>query len=271
MTALMLEQCAQTTQRLDMAHLSPKILGQASIGAIQRMPLQLGREQVQVGEIFNVIPTKGDRHIIRPCADNLDRLGAGMDAGELIVEGNAGHYLGAQMTGGRLCVLGRAGDFAASALSEGLVDIEGDCGSGLGAPPPGHMHGMSGGFVRIRGNCGPRAGERQRRGIILLEGDAGPEAGAGMIAGTLIVLGSTERDPGREMRRGTLLFEQMPASLPLTFNDNGVQPLGFLAILRGELERLKSLPQSWREKGVFARRFVGDLACAGKGEVLVWA
>ena len=271
MTALVLEQRVATAQRLDMACLSTDALSQTSVDAIQRMPLQFGREQTQVGEIFHVTQTQGDRHIIRPCAGNLDHLGAGMNMGELVVEGDAGHHLGAQMTGGRISVLGRAGDFAASALKGGLVEIDGDCGMGLGAPAPGQMQGMSGGFVRIHGNCGPRAGERQRRGIVLLEGDAGPGLGAGMIAGTLIVLGMTGLDPGREMRRGTLLLNQMPGSLPLTFNDSGSHRLGFLTILCGELEQLQALPGSWRERAPIVQRFVGDLACAGQGEVLVWA
>ena len=270
MTALVLEQRAATAQRLDMASLSTHILAQPSIDAVQRMPLQCGREKTQVGEVFQVTQTQGYRHVIRPCAGNLDRLGAGMSVGELVVEGDAGHHLGAQMTGGRLLVLGHAGDFAASALKGGLIEIYGDCGMGLGAPAPGQMQGMSGGFVRVRGNCGQRAGERQRRGIILLEGDTGPGLGAGMIAGTLIVLGMTGEGPGREMRRGTLLLDRMPASLPLTFNDNGVQRLGFLALLRSELDRLEALPRTWRERAPIARRFIGDLACAGQGEVLVW-
>ncbi len=271
MTALVLEQRAATAQRLDMSFLSAHIPGQAPVDAVQRMPLLLGREQAQVGEIFAVTRTQGDRHIVRPCAPNLDYLGSGMTIGDLIVEGDAGHHLGAQMTGGRLRVLGRAGDFAASALKGGLVEIDGDCGMGLGAPAPGQMHGMSGGFVRVHGNCGQRAGERQRRGIVLLEGDAGPGLGAGMIAGTLIVLGKTGEGPGREMRRGTLLLDQMPASLPLTFNDNGAQRLGFLAVLRGELDRLQALPTTWLERAPIVRRFIGDLACGGQGEVLVWA
>lgn len=271
MTALVLEQRVATAQRLDMAPLSAHLLSQTPVDAIQRMPLRFGREQMQVGELFHVTQTQGDRHIIRPCAGNLDRLGAGMNTGEMVVEGDAGHHLGAQMTGGRIRVLGRAGDFAASALKEGLVEIDGDCGMGLGAPAPGQIQGMSGGFVRVHGNCGPRAGERQRRGIVLLEGDTGPGLGAGMIAGTLIVLGMAGLDPGREMRRGTLLLNQMPGSLPLTFNENGTHRLGFLTVLVGELERLKALPKNWGERAPVVLRFVGDLACAGQGEVLVWS
>lgn len=271
MTALILEQRVATTQRLDMSPLSPDVLSHSSIDSVRRMPLEIGRDRTQVGDIFRVTQTPGIRHTIRPCAGNLDRLGAGMGMGELVVEGDAGHHLGADMTGGRISVLGGAGDFAASALKGGSVEIDGHCGMGLGAPAPGQMQGMSGGFVRIHGNCGPRAGERQRRGIILLEGDAGPGLGTGMIAGTLIVLGITGQDLGREMRRGTLLLDQMPPSLPLTFNDNGTQCLGFLAVLRSELERLRALPSTWRRREPCVRRFIGDLACAGQGEVLVWA
>ncbi|WP_018174248.1 MULTISPECIES: formylmethanofuran dehydrogenase subunit C [unclassified Thioalkalivibrio] len=270
MSALVLEQRVATPQRLDMSPMHELFHERSSVDAAQRLTLRCGRDPIQLGDVFDVTRGHGDKIVIKTSANNLDRVGAGMSQGELIVEGDVGHHTGAQMTGGRINILGHAGDFTASALHGGRIEITGDCGAGLGAPAPGLVQGMSGGFVHVRGNCAPRAGERQRRGIILVEGNAGSELGAGMIAGTLIVLGETGDHPGREMRRGTLLLDHMPKSLPVTFTDNGIQPLGFLAVLCNELERLQVLPATWTQRKLSTRRFIGDLACSGKGEVLVW-
>lgn len=271
MSALILEQRVATPQRLDMSPLHELFQERVSIDAAQRLTLRCGRDPIQLGDVFEVTQGQEDKLVIKTCANNLDRVGAGMSRGELIVEGDVGHHTGAQMSGGRISILGHAGDFTASALHGGRIDIKGDCGAGLGAPAPGLVQGMSGGLVHVHGNCARRAGERQRRGIILVEGNVGAEPGAGMIAGTLIVLGETGENPGREMRRGTLLLNHIPKSLPVTFIDNGTQQLGFLELLYNELKQHQVLPRVWGERRLSSRRFIGDLACAGQGEILVWA
>ena len=65
---------------------------------------------------------------------------------------------------------------------------------------------MSGGLVHVRGDAGPRAGDRLRRGFILIEGRAGAYAGSRMIAGTLAIGGEAGDLPGYLMGRGTILL-----------------------------------------------------------------
>jgi formylmethanofuran dehydrogenase subunit C len=73
---------------------------------------------------------------------------------------------------------------------------------------------------------------------------------------------------GSCMLRGTLLLSGPPASLPSTFNDNGVHQLSFLHLLFAHLNNLTDLPP-WAASGnPSVHRYLGDLADAGMGEIL---
>jgi hypothetical protein len=86
--------------------------------------------------------------------------------------------------------------------------------------------------------------------------------------GTTIVLGAAVgRYPGFAMKRGTLLLRHGAGQMLSTFADAGLQELGFLRLLARYLA-----PHSAKFAAAphFAalRRFVGDAASGGKGEIL---
>ncbi len=91
-----------------------------------------------------------------------------------------------------------------------------------------------------------------------------------MVAGTIAVLGKVGIAPGYAMRRGTLLFEQHPSSLTPTFNDCGEHTFGFLRLLVHSFAEMNSRFAQLDKNRSRVRRYVGDLACDGKGELLVW-
>jgi hypothetical protein len=63
-----------------------------------------------------------------------------------------------------------------------------------------------------------------------------------------------------------------PADLPPTFGDFGTHDLGFLRLLHGAWRGLPgSRFSAFGDDAVRVRRFVGDLANGGKGEVLIRA
>lgn len=108
-----------------------------------------------------------------------------------------------------------------------------------------------------------------RRGALLIEGNAGDFCGSRMVAGTIAVLGTVGERTGFAMQRGTLLLSHAPKNMLATFNDCGSHNLGFLPLLI----------QSWRTlPGRFAalevrqrvRRYMGDLANSGLGEILIF-
>jgi formylmethanofuran dehydrogenase subunit C len=91
-----------------------------------------------------------------------------------------------------------------------------------------------------------------------------------MGAGTIAVAGRVGAFPGMAMRRGTLLLQQPPAALVATFNDCGEHPNGFLTLLVRSWRTLPGRFGTLPDGRVRVRRYVGDLANDGRGEILVW-
>ena len=71
------------------------------------------------------------------------------------------------------------------------------------------------------------------------------------------------------MRRGTLVLSKPPSSLPITFNHNGPQSLSSTTILLNNIERQIEGASCLPDKGMAIDRYVGDLACDGRGEILI--
>jgi len=234
--------------------------------AIAATPLQLDGQAVALGELFSV-QTGGDETLVIQAADGkLDHLGQGMSHGCLRIEGAVGHFAGQGMKGGEMIISGGAEDFAASGMSGGMLHIQGNAGDWLGAALIGDRTGMSGGVVTVAGNVGDRMGDRMRRGLVLVRGRAGVACGARMLAGTLAVAGGCDEMVGFGLRRGSLILGVKPSVLPPTFNDAGVADFTWLGLLRRQAQIWLpgSLPATGR-----LRRYMGDLAFGGKGEVLV--
>ena len=105
-------------------------------------------------------------------------------------------------------------------------------------------------------------------GLILIQGNAGCWCGVNMIAGTIIVQGDIGAMAGSGMRRGTLVLSSPPHDLPSTFNDNGVHDLSFLRLLLAQLDTLADLGPWAASPRPNARRYLGDLADGGMGEIL---
>jgi formylmethanofuran dehydrogenase subunit C len=266
---LTLTQTAATAQRLDMSGFTPRRLAGLSNTEIARLRIHVGNRSEEAGDLFGIRGTPGERLTIVPAAKNLDELGAGMDYGELRVEGHAGRRAARALAGGSVVIAGNAGDEAGTGMTGGRLLIQGDTGERLGGPQIGDTRGMGGGLIRVGGNAGDRAGERLRRGLILIGGDAGDYCGTGLIAGTLAVLGQAGRMVGSGMRRGTLLLSGAPISLPSTFNDNGAHHLSFVPLLLAQLGELTELPTAFAARANEVHRFVGDLSEGGLGEVIL--
>jgi formylmethanofuran dehydrogenase subunit C len=128
---------------------------------------------------------------------------------------------------------------------------------------------MTGGNVIVDGNIGARAGDKMRRGLILVRGTTGEAAGSRMIGGTIVAEGGLGPHAGQLMRRGTLIAPRVDR-LMATFGDCGVHDLVILRLMsRGWLAELGPLAPKPFPPAV--RRFAGDLAAIGKGEILLTA
>lgn len=254
-------------QRLDLSELVPAKLAGKSEKQIARIAVSTTRERLTAGDVFRI--AMGDKaHIVfRRTHERLDRIGAGLAAGSITVSGDAGAYAGAAMTGGMLKIAGSTQPFAGAAMAGGVLEIGGDAGDFCGAALRGHMLGMTGGMIVVRGSAGERLGDRMRRGLIFVEGNCGALAGSRMIAGSIVVLGSLGPRAGMLMKRGTIVAAGAKDMLP-TFNDCGTMPLGFTALYAGAFDAA-GLKRPRKAVAPVMRRFAGDMASLGKGEILL--
>ena len=258
---------AAPTQRLDCATLTPQSLQGKTLAEIERIELMTTRERATVADVFRLREGDHSSIVFEGGHPRLDRVGAGMSEGEILVDGEVGVEAGRLMAGGRLTIRGAAGPFAASGMKGGSLEILGDAGERLGGPLAGETAGMRGGLVHVRGAAGARAGDRLRRGVLLIEGRAGPYAGSRMIAGTIAIGGEAGELPGYLMDRGTLLLGGGAKALSPTFADCGEHELLAARLIADYVAQASArIAKLFRRP---LRRFAGDLAALGKGEILI--
>jgi len=253
-------------ERLDLSPLLPHLLAGKTAAEIARIGVQTTRRPLMVGDVFRLRMGDAGRIHIEDGCDRLDWIGHGMTEGKIVVDGDAGSQAGRLMTGGRLTITGSAGPWAASGMRGGEIEIRGSVGDRLGGPLPGEMAGMRGGVVIVRGDAGERTGDRLRRGTIVVEGRAGAWAGSRMIAGTVIVGGSAGPLPGYLMRRGTIVVAGSTDLSP-TFIDCGMQDLIALRLLAMFVARYSARAARVLQHSL--RRFAGDMAVLGRGEIFL--
>lgn len=259
--------------RISLAGIVPDRLAALSLADIERLPLAWGRETPALGDFFAVSGAAGPQLVFEGMDARFCDLARGMAAGECEVRGHAGDFVAADMTGGRVTVHGGVGAFAAACMCGGELHVRGDAGERLGAALPWLAGGMRGGRVIVEGSAGPRCGDRMRRGEILVAGDAGDFCAARMVAGTVAVAGRVGRHPGYGMRRGTLLLSgEDPAPGP-TFVETACAAEAYLRLLYRHWQATLDAENPFARFAVAAtqmraRRWLGDLACDGRGEVI---
>lgn len=270
MNALTLTLHEPLKRTIDVSVLSPDRLAGLSHKAIGALPLFNGNRRQKLSDLFTIEGDEAQELVIRNSSKYLYGIGTGMSSGSLRVEGDAGDYLGHNMRNGFIEVTGSAGHWTASGQHNGVIVVNRNCGDFSGAALPGDRQGMRGGTLLVRGNSGDRAGDHLRRGYILIEGNAGAYCGSRMVAGTIAVLGKAGPKAGYAMKRGTLLLCEVPDELPVTLSDCGEHNLGFLPLLLKSFAPLNTRFNELNTGNHRVRRYAGDLAVDGMGELLVW-
>jgi formylmethanofuran dehydrogenase subunit C len=258
-----------TGPEVDLSPLVPDALAAQGPGGIEALELRAGNRRLPVRELFEVGGGDAACIVIRDSSPRLIRVGAGMQSGEVRVEGDCGALAGIAMRGGRLVIDGSAGEYAGSGMRDGMIEIRGNAGDFLGAALAGDRHGMRGGVIVVRGSAGDRTGDRMRRGLVVVGGNAGAFCGARMLAGTILVKGAVGASPGFALRRGTLLIANPPIEMPAGFQDSGELPFAFLALLERFMGGAGAPLADFVPLAKRARRYCGDLAEGGLGEILV--
>lgn len=209
-----------------------------------------GEGRAVLGDLFDVSGTPAPR--IRLVGDLalMDGIGTGLSAGELVVEGDVGRYLGRRMSGGS-------------------IDLRGNAGLHAGGADPGAKRGMTGGEIIIRGSAGPMLGAGLRRGLIAVQRDAGESAGRAMLAGSILVFGSLGVNPGLFSKRGSIVAFGAH-SPPAAYRYACTYRPPHMRVTLGYLKSRYQVPVTSRQVDGAYRRYSGDLAELGAGEILSW-
>jgi formylmethanofuran dehydrogenase subunit C len=250
--------------------LTPDRLAKLSLNDVESLPICHGNRTARLGDFFKVTgdAADGEVHIEGDCR-HVTHIGAGMGGGRLTIDGFAGTHLGARMTGGTIELRGDADDWAGAEMRGGQIHVHGSAGNHAGSAYSVSRRGMRGGVLLIDGDAGNELGSAMRRGIIGVGGNCGEFAAAAVIAGTILVFGSIGRYPAAGLKRGTVMtFGPPPQLLPTFRFDCSYRP----AIMDLYLRQLRwwgfAMPDAVLRGPV--RRFRGDFAALGKGDLLVW-
>lgn len=253
---------------LEAESLSPDTIAPLRRDEIAALPVYLGKRQRRLDDFFTIESDGSDELEIRGDAGRVKWIARGMTRGKITLVGNAGMHLGAYMKGGTIEVHGNASDWVGAEMTGGLIHIHGDAGGQIGAAYRGSLSGMNGGTIVIEGGAGIEIGMRMRRGIIAVKGAVRDFAGLQMKGGTLFLLGGAELRTGAWMIRGTIVCLKPIALLP-TFSQACTYNPVFLRLYARRLQALGiSIP--YQPSAGSYRRYSGDSAVPGKGELLVW-
>jgi formylmethanofuran dehydrogenase subunit C len=248
--------------------ISPDVVAGLKPDEVRALPVFLGKRRHRLDAFFDVDGDGGDELEVRGDAGRVKWIGRGMTRGRVRVVGNAGMHLGAYAKGGSIEVTGDAGDWVGGEMSGGTIHVHGNAGGQVGAAYRGSISGMSGGTILIDGSAGIELGMRMRRGTIAVRGPVRDFAGLQMKGGTIVLMGGAEIRTGAWMTRGTII-SLTPVRLLPTFAYACTYNPAFLRVYARHFGPFGvSIPYDVRA-GAY-RRYVGDAAVPGKGEVLVW-
>lgn len=263
----------QPALRLDLRSVNPAALAELTAAQIEQMPLPMGNTTTPLGEWFRVEPlgSGGVDLLLTGDLSRVDRIGWQLTQGRVQVDGAAGDYLGGAMRGGELVVSGSAGDLAACEMAAGRLEIGGNAGDFVASTLPGSMDGMRGGTLVVQGDVGQRCADRMRRGTLVIHGNAGDFLASRLVAGTIALAGRCGAHPAWGMRRGSLVLANADAAQHLTpgpsFVPAGAEAAVFWQLLSRDLARHGGLFAGLPQRSI--TRWLGDLAVAGKGEIIL--
>jgi len=223
-------------------------LGTAELAA---RPVELaGQGGVPLGELCSVSGEPDGSIRFEGDFRRATRLGAGLAEGTVVIDGSVGDEVGLGM-------------------AAGAIEVRGDAGARAGAAAVEARRGMTGGELVVHGSVGEGAGALMRRGLLAAGGAVGHHAGAGMLAGTIVSLGALGPAAGLWAKRGSLVALEA-VTIPSTYRYACTYQPIHLRLILIRLRQRYGLPIEDRHVSGRYRRYSGDLADLGKGEILVW-
>ena len=248
--------------------LTPDVIAGRGHDEVRALPVVLGKRQYRLDDFFEVEGAGSEELEIHGDVGRVKWIGRGMTRGRIAIDGNAGMHLGAYMKGGTIDVTGNASDWIGAEMRGGTIHIHGDAGGQIGAAYRGSLAGMNGGMILVDGSAGIEVGMRMKRGIIAVRGRVRDFAGLQMKGGTIVLMGGAELRTGAWMIRGTIISLEPVHLMPTFVYACAYHPV-FVRLYAKHLQSVGfSIPYESMQ-GAY-RRFAGDAAVPGKGEILVW-
>jgi len=197
--------------KLEADVITPDFFAGKSAEEIGNLSIWQGPKTHSLSEFFEVIGNGGSSVAetlirIKGNAMRIKRIGEGMSAGKIEIEGSAGMHVGTGMKGGTIVVYGDADSWAGMEMTGGLLHIKGNVGDHVGCAYRGKWHGMKGGRIVIEGSARHQLGGGMDGGEILVEGNVESFCGIRQNGGLIFVKGRALRGVGAEMAGGTIVI-----------------------------------------------------------------
>lgn len=197
--------------KLEADVITPDFFAGKNAEEIGNLTVWQGPKTHPLSKFFDVIGNGGisaAETLIRIKGDaiRVKRIGEGMSAGKIEIEGSAGMHVGTEMKGGEILVFGDADSWAGMEMTGGLLHIKGDAGDHVGCAYRGKWHGMKGGRIVIEGSARHQLGGGMDGGEILVEGNVEGFCGIRQNGGLIVVKGRALRGVGAEMAGGTIFI-----------------------------------------------------------------
>lgn len=198
---------------VEMFNVSPDMFSAKTVKEIGELKAYEGNREKKLSDLFDIEGEPGGKPeevtiIVKGDISKARRLGKGMTAGKIVVEGNAGHMVGYGMRGGIITIHGNAGLWVGCKMKDGVIEIFGNAEDNVGGSLRGEKpgKGMSGGVILIHGNAGAEVGRGMKGGSIIVDGDVGPLVGVDMVGGNIGVKGNCEGKAGARMKGGRVVI-----------------------------------------------------------------
>jgi formylmethanofuran dehydrogenase subunit C len=264
--------CATTSVPLEVEGITPDRLRGKSLAEIEKLEIFEGNVKSRLADFFKVSGDAADEvHEWEGNLAGVHWIGAHMESGRIVIEGNAGRHIGSEMRGGEIYVRGDASDWVGGEMHGGLIHVRGRAGHLVGSAYRGSPRGMTRGTILIGGDAGNEIGHSMRRGLIAIGGNIGDLAGLNMLAGSIFLFGDSGIRHGAGMKRGTIAFlgKTAPPILP-TFRRACRYRPEVLRLVYRHLRRL-DFAVSDEVLSLSYDLYNGDFLAGGRGELLLRA
>ncbi|MFQ6124129.1 MAG: formylmethanofuran dehydrogenase subunit C [Candidatus Heimdallarchaeota archaeon] len=205
----------------------PDQLAGKTLKEIGNLPVWKGNKELKLSDLFEIKGEAGSDStelVVRVVSETtkIKRIGQGMSAGKLIIEGNAGMHLAEEMQGGEVLVTGDVDDWAFTQMRGGTALVQGNAGHYLGAAEWGNWQGNTGGMITVEGNAGNEVGAWLAGGTIEIKGNVGEFLGVHMKKGVIVAHGKVNPRVGAEMTGGQIILFSEPDRLLSGFEKSDV-------------------------------------------------